>query len=205
MTEEGIDVLRLAWADGPFSYHGKRYDIDNVDVHPKPVQPGGPPLWIAAMSTAGALRAARLNTNLLPQGRPSEVLDPYREAVEASGRSSADARYGRIRSMYVTDDRERDWPMLQKAEWFRMSVYETFMADTPDDYAWGDPTAISQRPIVGTVNGCVDRLVGFIRQHGITDLASSGLPPGIDPDFMAANVERLANEVVPAVREALSP
>ena len=52
MTEEAIEIMRLAWAEGPFSYAGKRYRLDNVEVHPKPVQPGGPPLWIAAMSEA---------------------------------------------------------------------------------------------------------------------------------------------------------
>jgi len=92
MTEEGIDILRLAWGDGPFSYDGKRYRMSDVDVHPKPVQPGGPPLWIAAMSTPGALRAARFGTNLLPQGQRAEVLDPYRAAVADDRPRSASRR-----------------------------------------------------------------------------------------------------------------
>ena len=140
MTEEGIDILRLAWADGPFSFHGKRYRLDDVDVHPKPVQPGGPPLWIAAMSTAGALRAARFGTNLLPQGKRAEVLDPWLEAAAGA----ASKRVGIIRSFYVSDDRERDWPMIRAAERFRMAVYERFMASTPDDYGWTEPGGIPQ-------------------------------------------------------------
>ncbi len=200
MTEEGIDILRLAWGDGPFSYEGKRYTLTDVDVHPKPVQPGGPPLWIAAMSTPGAMRAARFGTHLLPQGKRSEVLDPYREALEADGRDPAKQRYGIIRSIYVTDDKERDWPMLRAAERFRMSVYDTFMADTPDTYAWGDPDAIPQGVIVGSVDECVEKLGSFIDDYGITDIASSGLPPGIDPSFMATNLERLATEVLPQLR-----
>ncbi len=200
MTEEGIDILRLAWADGPFSYEGKRYRLDDIDVHPKPVQPGGPPLWIAAMSTAGANRAARFNTHLLPQGKRSEVLDPYRAALDADGRDAAAMRYGIIRSVYVTDDKERDWPMLRAAERFRMSVYDTFMAETPDTYAWGDPDAIPQGVIVGSVDECVDTLGAFVEDFGITDIASSGLPPGVDPGYMATNLERLATEVLPQLR-----
>ncbi len=200
MTEEGIDILRLAWADGPFSYEGKRYQLDNVDVHPKPVQPGGPPLWIAAMSTPGALRAARFDTHLLPQGKRSEVLDPYREALASDGRDPASKRYGIIRSVYVTDDKERDWPMLRAAERFRMGVYDSFMAETPDTYAWGDPDAIPQGVIIGTVAECVEKLRSFVDDFGVTDIASSGLPPGIDPDYMATNLERLATEVLPQLR-----
>lgn len=204
MTEEGIDILRLAWADGPFDYHGKRYKLDGVDVHPKPVQQGGPPLWIAAMSEPGALRAARFGTNLLPQGKRHEVLDPYRSAVAADGRQPADYRVGIIRSFYVSDDRERDWPMIRTAEQFRMAVYNKFMASTPDDYGWREPGGIPQSSFMGTAEQCIEEIVGFCAEYGITDIASSGLPPGVDPEFMNNNIERLAAEVLPDVRARLA-
>lgn len=203
MTEEGIDILRLAWADEPFSYEGKRYRMSDVNVHPKPVQVGGPPLWIAAMSTPGALRAARFGTNLLPQGKQAEVLDPYREAVADDGRDPSDYRVGIIRSFYVSDDRERDWPILREAERFRMAVYNTFMEATPDDYGWREPGGIPQSSFMGTAEECVEELVSFATEYGITDVASSGLPPGVDPEFMTTNIERLAAEVLPEVRARL--
>ncbi|MCP3991404.1 MAG: LLM class flavin-dependent oxidoreductase [Actinomycetia bacterium] len=197
MTEEAIDILRLAWGDGPFSYHGKRYQLDDVDVHPKPVQDGGPPLWIAAMSEAGAKRAARFGTNLLPQGQRTEVLDPWRAAVVAEGGDPDQFRVGIIRSVFITDDAERDWPMIKTAERYRMSIYNRFMAETPDDYGWQQGGAIPQNVIVGTAEECVAELNGFIDDYGITDIATSGLPPGIDPGIMTENLERLAHEVVP--------
>jgi alkanesulfonate monooxygenase SsuD/methylene tetrahydromethanopterin reductase-like flavin-dependent oxidoreductase (luciferase family) len=200
MTEEAIDILRLAWSDQPATYEGRRYRLDDVDVHPKPVQVGGPPLWIAAMSEAGAQRAARFGTNLLPQGKRSEVLDPWREAVAANGNDPNNHRVGIIRSVYVTDDRERDWPTIRRAERYRMSIYTKFMAETPDDYGWGDPDGIPQNVIVGTPEECVAELSSFIDEFGITDIASSGLPPGVDEDFASRNVERIATEVLPALR-----
>lgn len=203
MTEEAIQILRLAWSDGPFSFHGKRYRLDDIDVHPKPVQPGGPPLWVAAMSTAGAMRAARFGTNLLPQGKRSEVLDPYRDAVATGGGDPDERRVGIIRSFYVSDDRERDWPMIRHAERFRMSVYEKFMAETPDDYGWGEPGGIPQGAFMGTPDECVAEIVQFATTYGVTDIASSGLPPGVPPDVMTRNLHRLADEVLPRVREQL--
>jgi alkanesulfonate monooxygenase SsuD/methylene tetrahydromethanopterin reductase-like flavin-dependent oxidoreductase (luciferase family) len=200
MTEEAIDILRLAWAPGPFDYHGRRYRLEGVDVHPKPVQPDGPPLWIAAMSEAGARRAARFGTNLLPQGRREEVLDPWREAVAAGGGDPAAYRVGIIRSVLVSDDRERDWPLIRTAERYRMSIYNRFMAETPDRYAWGDGGAIPQGVIMGTATECVAELRSFVDTFGITDIVTSGLPPGVDPALMAANLERLAAEVLPHLR-----
>ena len=199
MTEEGIEILRLAWADGPFSFHGKRYTLDDVDVHPKPVQPGGPPLWIAAMSRAGAMRAARFGTHLLPQGSRSDVLDPWREHAD----DADDKRVGIIRSFYVSDDRERDWPAFRTAERFRMAIYDRFMSETPDDYGWRQGGTIPQGAFMGTPEECVDEIVSFVTEFGITDIASSGLPPGIAPERMAENLERLANEVLPEVRNRL--
>ena len=63
MTDEAIEILRLSWAEEPFSFMGKRYQLSDINVYPKPVQVGGPPLWIAAMKEPGALRAARFGTN----------------------------------------------------------------------------------------------------------------------------------------------
>ena len=200
MTDEAIEILRLAWGEGPFSFKGKRYNLSNIDVHPKPVQPGGPPLWIAAMKEPGALRAARFGTNLLPQGRREEVLDPWRDAVNAKGEDPDDYRVGIIRSVYVTDDRERDWPKIREAERFRMGVYGSFMAETPDDYGWGSSDGIPQNVIVGDATQVTQEISEVINTYGITDIATSGLPPGIEPEFMAANLERLASEVIPNLR-----
>ena len=69
LTDEGIEVLQRAFTGEKFSFEGKRYNFQDVKITPGYVQPGGPPLWIAAMAEAGALRAARFGTNLLPQGR----------------------------------------------------------------------------------------------------------------------------------------
>src|SRR5437868_13177244 len=66
--EEGLEVLRHCFTGERFSFHGKRYDFDDVVIRPRYVQPGGPPLWIAAMSASGAARAARFDAHLLPQG-----------------------------------------------------------------------------------------------------------------------------------------
>src|SRR6185503_10571365 len=88
-TEEGLEILRMCFSGERFSFHGRRYDLDDVVITPRFVQPGGPPLWLAAMSTAGAHRAARFDGHLLPQGPRAQVLDPWQDALRASGRDPA--------------------------------------------------------------------------------------------------------------------
>jgi alkanesulfonate monooxygenase SsuD/methylene tetrahydromethanopterin reductase-like flavin-dependent oxidoreductase (luciferase family) len=119
--EEGLEVLTRAFTGERFSFRGKRYDFHDVVIRPRYVQPGGPPLWIAAMSASGAHRAARFDAHLLPQGERAHVLDPWREAVRAVGRSPDMRRVGIIRSYFVTDDPEREWPAVRAAERYAAS------------------------------------------------------------------------------------
>ena len=61
-------MLRRAFTGESSASTGERYKFQDVKITPGYVQPGGPPLWVAAMSEAGAQRAARFGANLLPQG-----------------------------------------------------------------------------------------------------------------------------------------
>lgn len=203
LTEEAIEILRQAWSDGPIDFVGKRYKVQGVEVFPKPYQPGGPPLWIAAMKEGGARRAGRFGTHLLPQGTPEEVLHPWREELISRGENPDDYRVGIARSVLVTDDPERDWPIVRDAERYRMGVYEHFFAVTPDEYTWNrrDVSPIPQTWIVGDADHCVAELRRFREGYGITDVATAGLPPGLDPEFMGRNLERIATEVLPRLRD----
>lgn len=46
--EEALKVLKGAFADGPFSLHGRHYTITNYEGFPKPVQKPHPPILIGA-------------------------------------------------------------------------------------------------------------------------------------------------------------
>jgi alkanesulfonate monooxygenase SsuD/methylene tetrahydromethanopterin reductase-like flavin-dependent oxidoreductase (luciferase family) len=200
-TEEGLEVLRRCFTGGRVSFHGKRYDVDDVVIRPRYVQPGGPPLWLAAMSSSGAERAARFDCHLLPQGPREQVLDPWRQALTASGRDPAGYRVGIIRGCFVTDDRERDWPAVRAAERYRGQLYNRFFAEAGRGDSWyRDGSRIPQTWVVGDVDHCVAELRAFIAEHGLTDLVTWAVPPGLRPARMNASLERFARDVVPRLR-----
>ncbi len=203
LTEEGLDVLRLAWSGEPFSYHGKRYHFDDLSVTPKPVQPGGPPLWMGAMTEAGADRAARYGAHFLPQGE-GEVLDRWRAQVTARGDDPSTRRVGIIRPWLVTDDRDRDWPPIRTAERYRMSVYARFFAEADASFGLSGPDRIDQAWIIGDPDQVRDRLGDFIEAHGFTDLITHGVPPGMSPEQLTPSLVRFAQEVMPALRARFS-
>jgi alkanesulfonate monooxygenase SsuD/methylene tetrahydromethanopterin reductase-like flavin-dependent oxidoreductase (luciferase family) len=205
LTEECIDILKLAWTGESFSYHGKRYQFDDVRVTPVPVQPGGPPLWIASTSAMSAARAARYEANVLPQGPRDVVLDGWKDNVRAAGGDPDQYRIGIIRSFLVTDDPERDWPPLRAAERYRMNVYGRFAeeAGRGGTALFTEPDRIPQRVIVGGVQHCADELIAFIREFGLTDVVTWGSAPGLPPAELTPSMVRFTTEVVPLVRAAV--
>ena len=59
-VDEGIAVCRALWGPSPVSFEGRFTRFADVVFEPKPVQPGGPPIWIGGRSDAALRRAARL-------------------------------------------------------------------------------------------------------------------------------------------------
>jgi alkanesulfonate monooxygenase SsuD/methylene tetrahydromethanopterin reductase-like flavin-dependent oxidoreductase (luciferase family) len=200
-TEEAVQILRQAWSDGPVHFNGKRYQVDGVEVFPKPVQPEGIPLWLAAQSRPGAERAARFGTHLLPQGRPDETIEPWRSGLQASGVEPATRRLGIIRSCLVTNDRERDWAWVKPSEVHRMKKYGQWAQESGDDVAeFKDPERIPQHWVIGDADACIEELDAFIARYGFTDLVTWAAPPGLRPARMNDSLERLARDVIPELR-----
>lgn len=87
--EEFIHAMRAAWGPDPVRFAGRFYRIPESQIGPKPTQPGGPPLLIAARSLAAVERAARIGAswNLIVTDWEwfNHARRVYNEAVRAAG------------------------------------------------------------------------------------------------------------------------
>jgi alkanesulfonate monooxygenase SsuD/methylene tetrahydromethanopterin reductase-like flavin-dependent oxidoreductase (luciferase family) len=88
--EEALEVVRRGWGEGPVRFAGRHFRCDGIEVQPKPVQPGGPPLWLGARGESALARAAQLGCGVVLE--PGTHPAPYLEAWTASGRPRAEAR-----------------------------------------------------------------------------------------------------------------
>jgi len=115
LFEEGVEIMRQCWTGERFSFGGKHYTLEDVQIRPRPFQRPAPPLWIGASVPAAARRAGRLadafvgtpsmdlaftvglvdayKTAAREAGRPAEVI-LMRDAWVARTRAEADAVYG---------------------------------------------------------------------------------------------------------------
>ncbi len=87
LLDEAIDAVRACFADEVPSHEGDRWQFSGLAQHPRPVQGGGPPIWVGGSSAPAIRRAARRGDGWLPQGPLTpEVVDTLRAEMVASGR-----------------------------------------------------------------------------------------------------------------------
>ena len=89
-----LDVLRRMWAPGPAAFDDDELSFDRVWCEPRPVQPGGVPLWISGRIHPRTLRRiARFGDGWIPWGEfrrdVESGIGPVREALVAAGRDPA--------------------------------------------------------------------------------------------------------------------
>ncbi|MCP3984584.1 MAG: LLM class flavin-dependent oxidoreductase [bacterium] len=82
--EEALDLIAAAWR-GPLEFDGHFFPTESVDVHPRPIQSGGPPLWIGVEAPAAQRRVAQRDQGLLVRAGVS--VEPYLETL-AAGQAS---------------------------------------------------------------------------------------------------------------------
>lgn len=199
--EEGLAILRGCWGSGPFSFAGRHYRLDRVDVRPKPVQQPHPPLWVAATAAPAARRAARFGANLLPQADRTGGYDAWVDELRRLGRDPRDYRVGLIKSWFVTDSGRDDplWQTVRERERYRGSTYAPWLAA---GYVRPGPGAvpIDQGYLIGSPAELVRAIDDFRQTLPVTDLIGWGTPPGMDPAAMNPRLERFAREVMPHFR-----
>ena len=109
---ETLEIIKQAWTQPAFSYHGKYHSFENVRLVPKPYQKPYPPIRIAATSSdtfpaIGALGypifvAVRLGT--LSELAPN--IQAYREAYRAAGHPGEGQVFLRV-PIYLADTYEQ--------------------------------------------------------------------------------------------------
>src|SRR3990172_10802540 len=89
MSEEMVHVMRRLWREENVSHKGSFTSFHNVTLDPKPVQPGGVPIWLASNDVEpGLKRGGRMG-----DGGLNNITSPlvYRECLDRIRQYAADA------------------------------------------------------------------------------------------------------------------
>jgi probable F420-dependent oxidoreductase len=102
LLDEAIDALRTAFADEFPTIDGPTWKADGYGQRPRPVQPGGPPIWVGGSSKAAMRRAAVRGDGWLPQGPVDrQIVDGIRRIRAEAGQPEAFDLGALVGSVYV--------------------------------------------------------------------------------------------------------
>ncbi|MDB5398906.1 MAG: hypothetical protein QOF70_7720 [Acetobacteraceae bacterium] len=90
---ESIALIKRLWTEDRVTHQGRFYTVNDAGIGVKPIQPGGPPLYIAAQADISVRRAARIGDAwlIVNSGGLSKVtplMKTYRSALTEYGRTA---------------------------------------------------------------------------------------------------------------------
>lgn len=154
MTDELIQVMKLAWSEGPVDFHGKYHDYSGFEVHPKPHQKGGPPIWTGGNGDPALRRAARYADGFIMDGgtdsksfsgtgynraifgRIEEMVGRYKAALQTEGRRYEDMTFALTIGGFLSDQSADDaWQTLQESYMSTRRVYADWYGLKPEEYS----------------------------------------------------------------------
>jgi len=92
LFDDGLRACRVLWRDAPAAFEGPTLSFRDVWCLPRPLQPGGPPLWFGVgLGPRNVARIVELGAGWMPMdSRPDSLragIVQLRTAFEAAGRS----------------------------------------------------------------------------------------------------------------------
>jgi alkanesulfonate monooxygenase SsuD/methylene tetrahydromethanopterin reductase-like flavin-dependent oxidoreductase (luciferase family) len=207
--EEGIEVMKLLWTSDRVTFKGRFFELDDVDVHIRPVQVPHPPLWLGAQTKVGIRRAARLGDvwPITPQV-PAEAL-PARVKVFTDEREKLGKPLSRLpirREIVVGADRPdavakaaamaQPW-YLQMA---RMGTKEV----NPQELADQMPEVVARSFILGSAADCAEQLRWIGERVPVNPVITRGNWPGMTSEQLIDYLDTLGRELIPSMRDFVS-
>jgi len=178
-ANDAMLALRELFAAAPASYHGRFSSFAGVSIEPRPVQTGGPPLWVGGRSPAALRRAGVLGDGWLPiwvsPERCRAGRDEIRRHAESAGRDPDAIVLAAVVPALVADDGER---AREEVRGYLGARYGTAFS----------PQAVERYCVVGTPEECAARVEAYAAV-GVRHLVFN---PAVPTDRLLEQVERLA-------------
>lgn len=211
-TRELVEILRRAWTEERFSFHGKHFDYDDVMVTPKPART--PPIFVGGFVDDAVKRAGRIGDGYISsRADPERVKQAFAMAAEQHEKAGrGPLKVALLHNAFVTEDPGRDWPMVRDGIGHQLGTYSGWRAgsDVPgkklevrppaeDDIrrttAFGTP-----EQVVELLQPVVEAFTGYEEGHLILRLHY----PGMDKEPAADAIRLLATQVAPELRSLSS-
>lgn len=187
-ADEALHILRRLWSEDDVTFEGRFSRLPGVTLKPKPVQKGGPPIWVSGRSEGAMKRAGRFGDAYIPYlfspDRYHRALSRVREHADEAGRDPAGVTPAISQFICVSENHEE--AKRQAAAWLRRTFQQP-MDDVIDRYV-----------VFGASSACVERLQEF---------AAAGVqyfvfvPTAFSTQDFYLQAQICSQEIIPAMRK----
>mgnify|MGYP001568740229 CR=1 FL=1 len=184
-TDEALALLRRLWREERVTAAGAHFPLEDVSLTPRPVQPGGPPLWIGGRSDPALRRTARAGDGYFPYlvtpSRYRANLERLDALCAEAGRDPARLERALLVFVALGPDRET---AVRRAGGQLTRIYNQPFDQVVERYC-----------VVGTPDDCAARIAEF-QAAGVRHFVFNWACPQGE---ILEQMERLATEVLPRV------
>ncbi|MGR8919431.1 MAG: LLM class flavin-dependent oxidoreductase [Gammaproteobacteria bacterium] len=186
-TDDALEVVTRTWTGTNVSYQGRFTTLTDFSLKPLPLQKPRPPIWVSGRKPVAMRRAARYADGWLPyMYTPEQLADSVRsirEQGEALGRDMSGFRMGLYIFTAVHEDGARGVAMA--AEKLGRQYNQDFSQ------------LVHKYALAGDPEQCRARLREYVDAGASFLFVSTACPD----DYVATNLELIAQEIMPAFRE----
>ena len=131
--EECVTLMRRLWTEPSVTFHGRRFQLQDVSLGLRPIQTSGIPIWIAGSVDNAQRRVLRLGDGWFPIPRSPEVFAAQWERLQVLAREMGKDAQALPRCVYTTLNINADVAQAQRemqafAEGYYSAPYEVLYA-----------------------------------------------------------------------------
>lgn len=203
---ETVQLLRRLWTEDTVSFDGSEFSFENVSVNPKPIQDGGPSIWLGGSSKTPVGRAAVRGDAWLIDPRISmDALDDAHEHYEnvLEDRGLTPEARPIWREVFVA---ETDAKAREEARPYLLDKYDSYLdwgaADAvgDDDISRQFQELSDGRFLLGSPDTVAEQIREYRERYGTDYLVLRTRWPGMEQDVAADSLRLFAEEVAPRFR-----
>lgn len=224
MFEEALDIVKLAWTQEAFSYHGRFYKFDDISVRPKPLQQPHPPIYAAAISPDSFERIGRMGHNLLASAifgsSPEQIkagIDNYKRGRKEAGLDPEGGQIACLLMIYPArhmDDAINDF--REPIAWFYKTIAKYVAPPAGQELVKGyelygksrdfamrlsfDKLREGISVICGDVDHCTEKLAAIQTEFGFNEMLCWTNVGKLERSKSMKALELIGTDLIPRVR-----
>ena len=189
---ESIALMRRLWTEDRVTFEGRFYSVKDHGISLKPLQHGGPPVWVAGLVEAAVQRAAQIGdawliANATTLGATKPLMQVYRAALRDSGRSVEE--FPIARECYVGASHKTAFEECRAALQYKYDAYASWGLSGRQTRAFED--LARDRFIIGDATFVKEEIARYREALGIDHFMMRCHWPGLEFEKALGSIKRL--------------